>query len=247
MNHEETNQGMLIRLWSALFRESRQKEQDAAAYRRLALQLHYDAPRGGTRSAMLVSPTASAVSALGALSLASNLAHELGNSVLLVDACPSRPELSHLLGATDCAGWANLLTGYSDSLDEVVLPTSSEGLSFLPAGRGAGVAPSAAASEAVAQAVHERYDFVLISGGSVLDEGSGLGLMPHVGCVLLLVAEDETTVDELKAAQHALKLCKAQDVRIVLTSPTRARETYPSIVRAQKHAPARAVGKLVAE
>jgi shikimate kinase len=66
-----------------------------------------------------------------------------------------------------------------------------------------------------------QFDFVLLSGGSVLEDPAGLALLPNAGSVLLLVLENETRVEDLEAAERALALCKARNVRIVLTSPVR--------------------------
>lgn len=249
MNREDRNESLFGQIWNGLFGRRRAKDKDAAAYRRLALQLHYDAPQGGggTRSAMLLSPTASPLSAPGALSLASSLAQELGSSVVLVDACTSQPEVTSMLGLLESPGWANLLEEDNTSLESVVLPTSTEGLWFLPAGRACGIAPSAIVLEAAAKALHQRFDFVLISGGSLLDEGSGLGLLPYLGCVLLMVTENETKVEELEAAQRALKLCRAQKVHLVLTSAVPAAESHSSMTQVRSRAQAQPVGKLVVE
>lgn len=246
MSSDQAN-GRLSRIWSALSGRPRAQEQNDAAYRRLALQLHYDLPRGETRSALLLTPSVSQLAGLGALQLAWNLVKELGRSVLLIDICRPGQDITALLGASGKPGWADLVRGEEPTLDRVVLPTSSEHLYFLPAGNDTAGSQSPAAAEAHMEAAYRQYDFVLISGGSVLDDGSGLGLLPHVGCVLLLLAEHETRLDDLRSAQHALTMCKARNVRIVLATPSRERPTAGVSVRTENVVQPQAMGKLVVE
>ena len=113
---------------------------------------------------------------------------------------------------------------WSDSLDDlshVYVPASgivnievSGGDAHLKTGDTSGWI----ASEIISAPPGYRYDFVLLSGGSVLDDSMALALAPHVGGVLLLVVENKTTVEGLDAAQDALSLCKARKVGLVLTT-----------------------------
>ena len=66
-----------------------------------------------------------------------------------------------------------------------------------------------------------HYDFVLLVGGSVLSDSLSLAVAPWAGCVLLLVTQNETRVDDLDNAQSALSYCKAKKVGMLLTTPTR--------------------------
>lgn len=216
--------GSNSRWWPSLWGRWRRPEQDLAPYRRLALQLHYDLPRpDSARSVLLVTPTTSTLCAYGSAALACCLAEELQRPVLLIDASPRQPEVSRILDCTANRGYADFLSDPTLSLDELVLPTNHENVRFLPAG--ANLGPSQPASpddiRVLLKAAESRYEFVLLSGGSVLHNSMALALTPCVGCVLLLAIENETMVDDLDAAQDALSFCKARKVGLVLTTPFR--------------------------
>ena len=53
------------------------------------------------------------------------------------------------------------------------------------------------------------------------DNGLALALAPLVGCVLLLATEDETMIDDLDAAQEALRIRKTRDIGVVLATRSR--------------------------
>ena len=223
--------------WRSLLSRSHRPAQDVTAFRRLALQLHYDLPReNGSRSALLLTPTPCRLSANGALGLAYSLGEELRHPVLLVDACPSRPEISGLLSCSDLPGWTNLLQEPERDWQSTVLPTSSECVRFLPAGTARNNPPAPDETQRRLKAAEQQYDFVLLFGGAVLDDLTGLALVPHVACVLLLVSEDETLTEDLRAAQEALALCKARNVRLVLTSPAHGQLTFRDTNQTQPRA-----------
>jgi hypothetical protein len=191
-------------------------------YRRLALELHYDLPRPDAhRSVLLVTPTAGTVSAHGGTMLAFSMAEELRRPVLLADASPRRPEASRVLECAGARGFADFLAPSNPSLEELLLPTSHENVSFLPAGTDPSVSPAASPERVVAllRAAAARFDFVLLCGGSVLDDSLALALAPHVGCVLLFAIENVTTVEHLDAAQEVLAFCRPRKLGLLLTTP----------------------------
>lgn len=208
--------------WSFLRKGSDRHDQDLAAYRRLALQLHYDLPRpDNPRSVLIVTPATSTLGARGSLILASCVAEELRRPILLIDACLRGPEVSRILNCTAVAGFSDFLSDPTQPLDNVVLPTNNENVWFLPAG---GALSRPISPDSVSQflkTAEARFEFVLVSGGSVLNDSLALSLAPCVGSVLLLVVENETMVQDLNAAQDALGFCKARKVGLVLTSPVR--------------------------
>jgi len=111
-------------------------------------------------------------------------------------------------------------------LEDVVIPTSHVNVSFLPAGESQDslAAPDLAG---LLDAAMDRYDLVLLSGGSVLNDPRALALASSVGCVLLLAIENETRVEDLRAAQSALSLSNAREVGLVLTTPIESRAESP--------------------
>ncbi len=222
-------------------RNRAQRQPDLASYRRVALQLHLDLPRPDSmRSVLLVTPRSSPFCAYGSAAVASSLATELCKPVLLADASGDRAGLSSLLDYSSAPGFGELIRSPNGSLDELALPTSQEFLSFLPVGKEDGEprqSPEDGANRLLRSAAL-RYDFTVVSGGSVLENPLGLNIVALVGCVLLLVIEDQTVREDLDAAQQALILSKARKVGLVLTTPMKAQAGLPLSVTPSKVAAA---------
>ncbi len=198
---------------------------DQAPYRRLALQLSYDLEAADTPpSLLIVTPTTSSLSPHATLALSRTMADELQKTILLVDAWPRGPGLSHLLGANDSAGGFTDLVDGGPSLASMVCSTNDPSISLLPAGRVA--APRGIASSAnlqgLLEAAQSQADFVLISAGSVLDDPAALALAPWVGAVLLLVIENETRLEDLQVARDVLTARGSRRIGVALTRPVRA-------------------------
>jgi Mrp family chromosome partitioning ATPase len=191
---------------------------DSASYQRLALQLHYDLPRADCgRSVLLVAPAGSMACAQAGLGLAAALAGQRARPVLLVDACPTSPDTTHLVGGEGEAGLADFLADPASSLSNLVLPTTIEHVHFLPAGKARPLVHDRI--DALLAAAAHDYDFVLLAGGSVLNDALAMALAPSVQCVLLVVIENETRVEDLDAARSTLGYCKARKVGMLLTTP----------------------------
>jgi hypothetical protein len=193
-------------------------DEDLSGYRRLALQLHCDLPRAtGNRSALLVPPAGSKLCARTCITLASCLAEQLAQSVLLVDACPASPETTRLLGCPDQPGLSDFLANPTASLHDLVMPTTADNVRFLSAGT---TRPLVYENiPALVTTAEREHDFVLLCGQSVLSDALVLALTPSLGCVLLVVTENETRVEDLDMAQSALGYCKARKVGMLLTTP----------------------------
>lgn len=200
-------------------------DRGAAPYRRLALQLHHDlTPQGTSRSILVATPNRSQLPAHASISMAYCLAEELHLTALLIDACATEPELSRALGCVDARGFSDLLENPEQMLEQFVLPTTHPRVWFLPAGtrRGTATAQSPESVRKVIASAESRYGFIVLSGGSVLNDTAALAITPHVGCVLLLPVENETLVGDLDAAQKTLRICKARKIGIMMVEPARA-------------------------
>jgi Mrp family chromosome partitioning ATPase len=220
-NGNGNGHGARSRWWSLKGR--RHPEEEMVPYRRLALQLHHDLSEPGeVRAALVVTattPSTASIGAHGSVALALCLADELRRPVLLVDACPRRPEASRILDCSAARGFADFLSEPETSLDQLVLPTSNALVSFMPAGINlpSATPASSGAVAALLRAALPRFDFVLFCGGAVLTDSISLALVPSVGCVLLLAVEDDTRLEDLEAAQETLGFCRARKVGVVLT------------------------------
>lgn len=197
-------------------------EPDLLPYRRLAHQLHYRLSGDGLRSVLLVTPSASALCAHGALLLAACAAEERREPVLLIDASPREPEVSRILGSNGRAGFLDLLARPETALDSMVIHTDRENVHVLSIGAASVNGNSQEGLRKLLEAAESRYGLVLLSGGAVLSDPMALLLAPSVGLILLLAIENETKVDELNAAQDALNSKKPRQMGLVLTTPLAA-------------------------
>ncbi len=206
----------LRRLWTQVWHAA--PVGDADAYRRLTLQLHHTLPRGQARRSVLVTTAArSDASASMSMQLARSIADELGRPVLLVDASDEM-ELTRQLPGEPPQGLSDLIAYPDLRLEDLVLSTSHDLVSFLPRGN-RHHAPGSATPEVTRTLAHiaMHFDFVVVSAGGLLANGLALGLAGEVGQVLLLASEGQTHKSEIDAAQSTLRMCRADNVTTVLT------------------------------
>jgi len=123
-----------------------------------------------------------------------------------------------MLGSDTSQGLTDFLADPARPLASLALPTSEENVFFLPRGTVSGI--SSASPEiafALLTKAGKQWDFIVVAGGAILKNSLPLGMAPYVGRVLLLVMENQTYLDDIAAAENALKLCKAQNVSLVVT------------------------------
>jgi Mrp family chromosome partitioning ATPase len=198
------------------------KDDGSSWFSRLALQLHYDLPKGtGCRCVLVIAPTHADVAAYAATHLAFSMGQELNLKTLLIDACSSNPQLSESLSCSNMSGWADLLNAPSMEMERLILTSSSQNVNFLPAGDSGNVLPPSEELLARLNAAREQYDFVILFGGSIDRDFKTLALLPYTGATLLLIEENETSADDLAAARETLASFNAQNVRMVLTNRRR--------------------------
>jgi hypothetical protein len=207
-----------VRWYPSLFR-LKQRPDITGPFRRLALQLHYDlAEPEQPRSVLLASPVDLHVCAQSAIMLSCCLAEETRKPVLLIDANPGSYATSQLMNSTHPTGFSEALANPGSGLEQDACRTTYENLSFLAAGSSPALVTEASSIRAVLDQATQKYGFVVLAGGSVLNDSLTRAIAPHVGCVLLLGVENETHIDDLDAAQNALIFGKARRIALVLSS-----------------------------
>ena len=202
---------------------SHRDRRDLAAYQRLALQLHHDLADQDRQSVLVLSPTDPHVSARSAALLAISAADQLGEDVLLVDACPEHPELSALLGETASDGFSDLShhgAGDAPAWDTLVRKTTAPHVHFLAAG-GSGHAPKPSDTQNFLKDVNSHYAMLIITGGAVLSDLAALALAPDTGCSLIAVVEHQTKIADLEQAQQTIALARAPQIGLMLVERTR--------------------------
>jgi hypothetical protein len=190
-----------------------------APYRRLALQLHYDLPREeGNRSVLIATPTRSPLGASASLHLARSLAEHVQQPVILADTS-REGVLSTLLGCESMPGLREMLTNEREEMGDYLLPTSAHHVAFLPSGRRSSDGTLAASTRIapLVAAARRQSDFIVFSGGAILDDSLSLAVAPHVGLVLLLAMENETLIEDLEEAKQTLERCHAPRLALVFS------------------------------
>ena len=117
---------------------------------------------------------------------------ELDNTVLLVDADVARPSLLNVLGLPPTKGLMDVLVNQATDLSEVLLRTSVQKLSILPAGTPHPKATELLASDAMTQLLEEmatRYaDRILIfDSPPLLVTTESRVLATHMGQIVVVV------------------------------------------------------------
>jgi protein-tyrosine kinase len=142
-------------------------------------------------------------------SLAASVAAELDRSVLLVDSDVAKPHISTSLDLKDHPGLINVLDDASLDLADVILRTSHDGMSFLPAGPVHAHATELLASERMATLVEElsgRYpDRVIIFDTPPLIPTTEAQAMAHLmGQILMVVHAAHTPQSAVLQALESL-------------------------------------------
>ncbi|HEX5130811.1 MAG TPA: hypothetical protein VFV90_13735 [Usitatibacter sp.] len=212
--------------WRALFRwATRPPKPDQEQWRRLALRLRGDLAAEGPHALMVVTPVDGPFEARCSLELAESLADELGKPVVVVDAVPRERRLSRLLACAELRGLTDALVEPETPLSGIVLRTTHPNVAVVPAGIVADPAGHVAHDRLVAllEAFQRDHAVVVFSGGGLLGNGLALALAPVVDRVLLLATENETTSEDLAAAQESLRVRNTRDIGLVLAT----RSTVP--------------------
>jgi MinD-like ATPase involved in chromosome partitioning or flagellar assembly len=202
------------------YREPRQVS-NASELRQLALQIHYELPRKDNfRSVLFTDPHDGWLSAQVAAALTRWLADEVGKPVLLVDASRLQSESSRMFECNGFPGFVELIGSPNQPLESLILPTSHPMVSFMPAGTGEAldIAGLPAAIQRILEACSQKFDFVVFAGGPVLSDPMVSVLSAQVGCVLLLVSENRTKLEQLESAQRVIGYCSPRKVGLVLAN-----------------------------
>ncbi len=147
-----------------------------------------------------------------AINLAMSIAMELDSTVLLVDADVSRPTVLERLGLPPSGGLLDVLSDPALSLSDVLLRTSVERLSLLPAGTPKPQTTELLASEAMNRLLEDmatRYsDRVLIfDAPPLLPSTESRVLATHMGQIVLVVEAERTPQGSVAQALAAIESC----------------------------------------
>ncbi len=143
------------------------------------------------------------------INLALSLAKELDTSVLLVDADVPKPHISSLFDAQDEEGLTDYLEGNIEDLDDVVLKTSVDGLSILPAGKAGGHATELLSGRRMRDLIRDVHNrdqrtIILIDSSPLLQTTESRALAAISGQVVLVVRAGITPKGAVRDAVSTL-------------------------------------------
>lgn len=174
--------------------------------------------RGGTpvpngRRVMVTSAFPGEGKSFCAINLAISIAAERDHSVLLVDADVAKPSVLTELGIETDAGLMDWLIDGDRDLDDLILPTSIEKLSILPAGRRHDHATEYIASEGMMRLLEQlstRYPdrIIVFDSPPLLVTTEARELASHMGQIVMVVEAGKTPRSAVKDALAAIEGCE---------------------------------------
>lgn len=148
-----------------------------------------------------------------AVSLAMSIALERDLTVLLIDADVLKPDIANVLGFEAELGLVDLIADKTLDIPDVMLRTSVENLTILPAGRAHHLSTELLASErmeSIVRDIAKRYrDRVIIVDSPPVLMSSIAGVLAlHVGQILFVVEAERTAQSSLDSALALVNSCK---------------------------------------
>ena len=158
---------------------------------------------------MVTSAVAGEGKTFTSLNLALSIARDPDHSVTLVDGDVARAQASKLLGVQDQPGLIDLLADESLIPNDVIIPTTVESLSILPAGRHHALSEellSSSRMERVIAALADRTPrhIVLFDSAPLLISPEALTLSSSVGQIVVVVKASSTLRHQVTAAVELL-------------------------------------------
>ncbi len=180
------------------------------AIKRPLLEQRHDSPNGNL--IMVTSALPGEGKTYCAINLALSIAMEVDHTVLLVDADVTRPSVPDRLGLSCDVGLLDLLGGSKMALNDVLMRTSINGFSILPAGQASGHATELLASQAMSALLHEiaqRYPdrIVIFDSPPVLLANESRVLAKQMGQIVFVVEAENTTQAAVTNALGQLDGC----------------------------------------
>ncbi len=158
-----------------------------------------------------------------AINLAMSIAMEMDKTVLLVDADAPKPSLMKTLGIASDQGLLDLLQDDTLKLSDVIVRTSIENLSLLPAGRRNKHATELLASDSMTALLNDmaqRYSdrIIVFDSPPLLVTSEASVLASHMGQIVMVVEAEKTPQP---AVRQALALIENCELTWILLNKTR--------------------------
>ena len=179
-----------------------------SAYKMLRTHVLQRMTANGWNVLAITSPRPAEGKTLTALNLAITIAREVNHTVLLVELDLRQPILHSLLGYEPGPGITDYLLR-DTPLSEIMFNPGIDRLVVIPAGPAAESSSELLSSPRMIQLVSElkeRYPkrLVLFDVPPLLTADDGLAFVPHVDAALLVVAEGQTSYEDVELAKDML-------------------------------------------
>jgi Mrp family chromosome partitioning ATPase len=206
---------------SNLLRIFPKKYPASRSYRYLARQIEQDFnqdKKGCT--VMFTSPNSNDLTSEALMMFAYFLQDELGYKVLLIDATFREEGVSSRTSHIDHPGLADLLCSGQKEFNQAIFSTNFKNISILPAGKqqnNSAITLKLDTLVSILKMTREKFGYVLIQTGSIIDDSRYLLFPELVDLVVLLVENGKTQLYDIETCQKILKDHRASDVRLVLS------------------------------
>lgn len=176
----------------------------------------------GWRTIAITSPSLESGKTLVSINLAMSIAQQSQRTALLVDFDLRRPSVARVLGLKQPVSLNEVLAGEADVSQAMVSP-GFDRLVVLPTNRSMPRASELLSSPAVVDLIGElrkRYDdrIVIFDLPPVLVADDVMAVLPHVDCVLMIVASGVSDKAELEEAMN--RVSRANLIGVVLNKDT---------------------------
>lgn len=203
-----------------------QQRQITSEYRHLKRRLLAEIQAGtANRLVLMASALPGEGKSFSSANLALSLALEPDYTVLLVDADVIKPNLSRVFGVTDRPGLVDAIADSGADVESMIVTTSVEGLSILPAGRTDPNATELFASSRMQQVVDHLLAvpnrLIVFDSLPLLLTTEARALVPLAGQILLVVRAESTPQ---QAVMQALDLIgEDANVKLILNAVVRTK------------------------
>ncbi len=148
-----------------------------------------------------------------ATNLAMSIAMEMDKTVLLVDADAPNPSLMKVFGIKTDRGLLDILQDDSLKLSDVIIRTSIDNLSLLPAGRHNKHATELLASESMAALLDDmaqRYSdrIIIFDAPPLLVTSEASVLASHMGQIVMIIEAEKTPQPAVRQALTLIENCE---------------------------------------
>ncbi len=157
----------------------------------------------------ITSPNTESGNSLTATNLAISIAMEFNRSVLLIDVNFQNSGINNVLNIKTRTGLSDYLTD-NRAINDLIVSVDIEGLSILPAGKAILNSAEMLRSPKMLALIEELknidpHRIILFDLPPLLSQDDTLGFIPAVDCILLVIDEGHTKIDDLKQSASLLK------------------------------------------